>query len=378
VTTAATPAAGRLPHVGVIGFQVGMIRDDSELGWFVEWRGMASSYTLDATWLTTLKDLGVIPADVLRRAGLPDDLLQQDSPRLTPAVFYRFWDSVEAAVGDPLFPLRLCQSVTSESFTPLMFAALSSPNLCVAAERAGRYKALVSPMCVEVTHDDEVVVTELSWPHPPPQPPASLVLKELLVAVTLARAATREPICPTDVATTELPAPLEPYEEFFGTPLRQGPRHELTFTLADATRPFLTADEGMWKAFEPALSQRLSELEAPVTTTRRVRAALFEALPTGRTTLEEIGRRLAVSTRTLQRQMEAEGTSFQRILSETRETLARHYLTSTTLTPAEIALLLGYDEPNSFSRAFKSWTGTTPATVRRGRQMANATTGGEG
>jgi AraC-like DNA-binding protein len=359
----------------VIGLQLGVIRDDSGLEWFVDWRGMARSYTLDATWHTMLKDLGVVPADVLRRAGLPDDLLQQESPRLTPDVFYRFWDSVEAAVADPLFPIRLCQSVTSESFTPLMFAALSSPNLCTAAERAGRYKALISPMCIDVTDEDEFVVVEFSWPHPPPQPPASLVLKELLVCVTLVRAATREPICPVDVATPALPTPLKPYEEFFGTPLRHGPRHELTFTRADATRPFLTADEGMWKAFEPALSQRLGELEAPLTTTRRVRAVLFEALTTGLTTLEEVGRRLAVSTRTLQRQMEAEGTSFQKILSETRETLARHYLESTTLPPAEIALLLGYDEPNSFSRAFKSWTGTTPATVRRGRHASSVANG---
>lgn len=334
---------------------------------------MARSYLLDATWHTMLKDLGVVPAEVLRRAGLPDDLLQQESPRLTPAVFYRFWDCVEAAVADPLFPIRLCQSVTSESFTPLTFAALSSPNMAVAADRVGRYKALIAPMRIGVTERDEAVVVEFSWPHPPPQPPASLVLKELLVAVTLARAATREPICPLDVATTALPSPLEPYEEFFGTSLRQGPRHEITFARADATRPFLTADEGMWKAFEPALSHRLSELEAPLTTTRRVRAVLFEALPTGLVTLDEVGRRLAVSTRTLQRQMEAEGTSFQKVLSETRETLARHYLESTAMPPAEIALLLGYDEPNSFSRAFKAWTGTTPATVRRGRQLSSAT-----
>jgi AraC-like DNA-binding protein len=335
----------------------------------------AHGYSLDTTWRTLLKDLGVAPADVLRRAGLPDDLLRQPSVRLSPAEYYRLWESVEAAFGDPLFPIRLCQSVTSESFAPLLFAALCCPNLLAAAERVGRYKALLAPERVDVSQESGLVAVEFRWTEAPPPPPVSLVLKELLVCVTLARMGTREHVCPVEVTTTVLPSPLEPYEEFLGAPLRRGPRHQIAFTLADATRPFLTSDEGMWSVFEPGLRQRLAELEAPFTTTRRVRAALLEALPSGRVTLEEVGRRLAVSKRTLQRRIEAEGTSFQRILSETRETVARHYLEATALPAAEIALLLGYDEPNSFSRAFKTWTGTTPDTVRRRREALSVVTG---
>ncbi len=64
----------------------------------------AQSYALDTTWRTLLKDLGVVPANVLRRAGLTDDLLQQPSVRLAPEDYYRLWDSIEAETGDPLFP----------------------------------------------------------------------------------------------------------------------------------------------------------------------------------------------------------------------------------------------------------------------------------
>ncbi|XXT51298.1 AraC family transcriptional regulator [Sorangium sp. So ce542] len=60
-----------------------------------------------------------------------------------------------------------------------------------------------------------------------------------------------------------------------------------------------------------------------------------------------------------------EGTSFQQILKETREALARHYLEKTSLPVAEISFLLGFSEPNSFYRAFRSWTGTTPDQARR-------------
>lgn len=327
----------------------------------------AASYSIDNTWRTLLKDLGIPAAPVLRRAGLPDDLFDRPAARLAAADYYRLWDSIEQASGDPVFPLTLCQTVSSEGFPPLLFAALCSPHLLAAADRVARYKALVAPMRAEVILTDELATLDFSWPHPPPPPPPSLVLKELLVAVTIARVGTREHVCPIELTTPVLPDPAGPYEEYLGAPIRLGSRHRVVFTLADASRPFLTSDEAMWSAFEPALRQRLTEVETPRSTTRRVRAALLDLLPGGRATIEQIGRRLAVSTRTLQRRIAEEGTSFQAILAETREALARHYLEHTAMPVTDIALLLGYDEPNSFSRAFKAWTGTTPDSVRRAR-----------
>jgi len=93
------------------------------------------SYSLDTTWRTIFKDLGLPAADVLRRAGLAGDLLEQSSVRLPPEGYYRLWDSIEAEIRDPLFPIRLWEAIRSESFSPALFAALCSPNLLVAARR---------------------------------------------------------------------------------------------------------------------------------------------------------------------------------------------------------------------------------------------------
>jgi AraC-like DNA-binding protein len=327
----------------------------------------ANGYALDTTWRTLLKDLGVAPADVLRRAGLPDGLLAQPAVRLAPADYYRLWDAVDAAVGDPLLALRLCEAVRSESFSPPLFAALCSPNLLVAARRIAQYKALIAPIRFDVTTTVDTVRIELRWPDGPLLPPLSLVMMELLFGVALARMGTREALRPLAVTTTVLPSPLAPYEAFLGTRLERGTSHSLTFSAADAARPFLTSNEALWSLFEPGLRQRLADLEASATTTARIRAALLEGLPSGLVAIEDIARKLALSRRTLQRRVEAEGTSFQQILNETRADLARHYLENTALPTAEISFLLGFDEPNSFSRAFKSWTGTTPDRVRRQR-----------
>ena len=104
----------------------------------------------------------------------------------------------------------------------------------------------------------------------------------------------------------------------------------------------------MWSYFEPELTRHLSA---------RVASALA--------TIEAVAAKLGLSRRTLQRKLSEEQTTFQKQLSRTRETLARHYLCHTDFTVGDIAFLLGYQETNSFLRAFVLWTGETPAACRR-------------
>jgi AraC-like DNA-binding protein len=322
------------------------------------------TYALDTTWRTLFKDLGIAAADVLRRAGLPEDLLQQPSVRLPADDYHRLWRAIEAETG-PDLPLRLCEVVRSESFSPALFAALCSPNLLTAARRIAQYKALVVPVRFDVTQDDDGrLALSFAWPDGS-RPPPSLVHMELLFCVTLARIGTREHLCPVEVTTTALPAGQGPYDAFLGVPMRQGDANRVVFDERAALQPFLTSNAMLWSAFEPELRQRLAELDAAAPMSRRVKAALLEGLPSGVVKIDAIARKLAVSARTLQRRIEDEGGSFQQILQDTRESLARHYLEKTALPPAEIAFLLGFDEPNSFYRAFRMWTGTTPDRVRR-------------
>lgn len=325
----------------------------------------SNTYALDATWRPLLKDLALSSANVLRRAGLPDDLLAQPSVRLSSPDFYRFWDSMQEESGDPRFPLLLCRAIRGESFSPPLFAALCSPNLLVAVQRIARYKTIVAPMQLDVVEHGKSVTVEMRWLESTPKPPRSLVTTELLFLVSLARLGTREHLSPVRVYTTEPPAPREPFEAFLGARIQKGSAHQLVFRRDDALRPFLTSNEGVWAAFEPELRTRLAQFDASVPTAQRVRAALHEALPSGLVAMDAIARKLAVSKRTLQRRLEDEGTSYLRIVRQTRESLARHYLQHTAIPIAEIAFLLGFGEPSSFFRAFRDWTGQSPENLRR-------------
>lgn len=325
----------------------------------------AHSYALDTTWRTLLHDLGIRPADVLRRAGLPDDLLARPYAALPSEDYYRLWRAIED-MADGHLPLRLCEVVRAEAFSPPLFAALCSPDLVSATRRIGQYKRLIAPVRLDTVLAEGRLTVTFAWLDAPLAPPDSLVLMEPLFAVTLARMGTRAPVRPIEVVTTTPPIATDACETFLGTRIRKGDRHQVVFSETDAIRPFLTSNDALWATFEPDLRRRLADLDGAASTVERVRAALFEALPGGFVSMDAIARRLGAGKRTLQRRIEAEGTSYQALLNTTRETLARHYLEKTVLPPNEIAFLLGFDEPNSFFRAFRAWTGTTPEVVRRG------------
>ena len=81
-----------------------------------------------------------------------------------------------------------------------------------------------------------------------------------------------------------------------------------------------------------------------------------------------------MSTRTLQRRLTEQGISFQRLLEEARREMAHHYLLHSSLELSETAYLLGYEDANSFFRAFHHWEGTSPGQWRVLQKDSHSTT----
>lgn len=80
--------------------------------------------------------------------------------------------------------------------------------------------------------------------------------------------------------------------------------------------------------------------------------------------IEYVAKQLAMSKRTLQRKLSEENYNYQWVLKKVRQELADYYLQQTQLPIIEVSFLLGFQETNSFIRAYSSWTGTTPSQVR--------------
>ena len=96
----------------------------------------------------------------------------------------------------------------------------------------------------------------------------------------------------------------------------------------------------------------------------KVRGILNRDVSGAMPSAEQVASHLNVSVTTLRRQLQKEGTSFQRIKDECRTEAAFHYLNYAELTNTDIADRLGFDEPSAFFRSFKKWTGMTPGEYR--------------
>lgn len=310
-----------------------------------------------------LADLGLSPADLLRAAGLPGDALAAETLVLAPRGQYALFAALDELTPGHELAVTLAEAISREGFDPAVFAALCSPNLMTATQRIATHKRLLGPVRVHAEDGPDHFEVEVVWPAGDPPPP---VLPRLDVAfwVALARTATRTRVVPQQVVLPRSGADHAELESWLGTRVTRGEATRVRFSPLDARRPFLTANASMWEFFEPGLRERLADLDATATTRGKVRAALLELLPAGRGTTLGVARSLGLSQRTLQRRLADEDATFQDVLASTREELARHYLTTSDLPLAEIAFLLGYDDPSSFFRAFQQWTGQTPARLR--------------
>lgn len=204
------------------------------------------------------------------------------------------------------------------------------------------------------------------WLSAESETPASLEIAEIAFFIKLARLATRENITAKKLTLSDVPtAPAaRAYEKFFGSPIQKGHKASISFSSADGLKPFLTKNSGMWSVFEPDLRRRLSELDNLATTCEQVQSILLELIPSNNAQVETVASRLGISKRTLQRRLDEEGKNFRSIVAAVREKLAMHYLNNTNLSSGEIAFLLGFEDPNSFFRAFHGWTGLTPDSAR--------------
>jgi AraC-like DNA-binding protein len=128
-------------------------------------------------------------------------------------------------------------------------------------------------------------------------------------------------------------------------------------------RPLSAADGRSRRMLSAMLDRR--RMAAPQATMMRVESAVRALLPFSSCTVDEIAAALALSVRTLQRQLSAAGTSFQQVRDRVRADLAVKYLRQSGLSLAEISEILGYSEPSAFTRSFRRWHGSSPREARR-------------
>lgn len=159
------------------------------------------------------------------------------------------------------------------------------------------------------------------------------------------------------------PPSLRPYRERLQAPLRfDSVLAGITFPEPVLSRPVVGADSYLHTLLSENASAALARTDPLLHAD--VRRAIRLQLLAQQCSRREVARQLGLHERTLGRRLQASGTTFQRLLDETRLDIARQLLRDTRVPVARVAAALGYGDPTVFTRAFARWTGRTPSRFR--------------
>ncbi len=319
---------------------------------------------------------------VLARVGLPafEDVTRERFERVRgPTLWARMWAAGYELTGDPWLAARTGLSIPFGAYELVDYAASAYATVGESAVQLARLLRLVTPDVALAVHENalggRMIVTPMMA-----DPTYREISASFLTGILLSRyrGATsdvdgRSPFVASQMTFEAAPRPAPcPFDGYVKGPITFGQgQTELVFSRDVWRLPLVGSSSGLAAVLgrhaDDVLARR-GLAEGPV---EPIRGAIRAELTRGSTAMTAVAKRLGVSARTLQRQLQSSGVTFQSVLDGERERLACARLASRDDSVGEIAFLLGYSEQTAFLRAFRRWTGVTPTAYRnRARESA--------
>jgi AraC-like DNA-binding protein len=315
--------------------------------------------------LDRLTSLGVDVARVLRHAGIPLSRFQPTRAKPTVPEFFALWRALEEVGGSRDLGLRIGKHAEPYQLDVASLAALHSPNLGEALKKFARYKRLVCGEQVSVESARKEARIRFHWLHVEEALPMMLVDVTFASLVALAGHGIGSPVVPLRVELARRRNDEKILQQHFGCPIRfDAPIDQLVLEEAVLVRPFVTHNRDLLAVLLPALDAALDETLPSRSIADDVRTVLSRRMSGERPSVEKVAEELRMSPRTLQRRLGDLGTSYQSLLDDVRHDTSRRLLANTDLNAGEVAFLVGFEELNSFTRAFHGWEGVTPSRWR--------------
>ena len=326
-------------------------------------------FTLPAVHAIHLADLvtaaGIAQDELFGPLGLDRAALGVPGTQLAVAVVVQLFERARALTRNPGIGIQLGLQMRASAHGYLGFAAMTASTLREALETATRFvptRTNALSLSLHVSGPTASLVIEERADFGPAR---DAILFALAVGIwQIGDALTGREL--TGAADFAFPRPA--YVEQV-TGLRQSlrfaqPVTQLIFDASALSLPLTMSDPVSRQLAYSELERSLEELGADQEILGRVRSAVERATG-GFRSLEEVASGLHVSTRTLKRRLAAQGVTYSDVLEEQRREKALLLLRSPSLSLDEIAEQLGYSDTSNFRRAFRRWTGVSPAAYRK-------------
>lgn len=303
-----------------------------------------------------LHDAGLVEADL----GNPEGWLPLDR-------MATLYESAARELRDPHFGLAFGATVPLQSFGLLSYVVLNAADIQTAVDNLARYSGSLSVSGITAEVEVDGNLARLGFTLGSSNPDDSRQYFESIAAVlcVMMKALAGDQWRPREICFEHSPAgSRREVARRLQAKVRFGEQsHSIAFDAAYLGHVVTGADRSLLPIVEKHINEVVGRSESDPLVAK-LREELARTLCDGKSELNSIARRLALSSRTLQRRMLAKGLRFKSILNETRTELAKEYLLQPGMSATEIAFLLGYTELSAFDRAFRRETGTSPTAWR--------------
>lgn len=312
-----------------------------------------------------LREHGVDPVPLLAEFGLEAAAFEDPENRIRYSTVTRLLGRCTEATRCPHFGLLVGQRAGTSALGAVGFLMQSSPTVRTALEILVRHLWVHSPSVTATLVEDSSFATLALTYH-------ETGLEGLVPYFDMGSAIVcniMRGLCGHHWQATEVrfahgrPRNLAPFRQFFQAPLRfDTGETAVIFARGWMDKPLLSADPLLHTMMQQRVSEQASLAHDDVAS--QLRRMLPSLVATHNDSLALAAKRVGLATRTLNRRLAAEGTSYLELREEARFTIARQLLAGTRMRASQVADRLGYANASAFTRAFRQWSGKAPAEWR--------------
>jgi AraC-like DNA-binding protein len=331
-------------------------------------RGATYSSRVISGWLEHAREEGISIDTIRDQVGLDAGTLADPDARIRWRVVEQLLEELVPRT-DGLMPFRYVTNVRRGQLGMVGFVVRHSPTLDEALERMRRFWRINNQLVrIEIDRGDTVTF------HGRFLVPVAATMQRFSSqlftghVVSFARRVCGRDWDPVEVRLPfAAPPEADAYREHFRGPVTfDAERSAVVLRPEDVARPVAGADPVLAAELTRYAEMLLAKLPEVGAASSRVRRLLIEMMPDDEPRVETVARAMALSSRSLQRQLRTEGTSFSKLLDDVRHQLALQHLDQGR-TVEEVTFVLGFSHTAAFQRAFKRWAGMSPRQYKKRR-----------
>lgn len=313
---------------------------------------------------------GVEPEELCRAVKLDLSTLEDADNQISFEQLIRLDEHAARLTNDDAFGLHVGEQTDVKNYGVLGYVTSNSQTYGEALNRLIRYQQIRTNavrFSMDITGADAHLAYHYLITNVSPQQRRQESEEMISTMLHVGRKITGVEWTPREIHFEHAqPSNVSEHERIFRAPVRfNQPLTKLIFDKSVLELPLAEADLTLGSLLERQAEELLAKSPQHGVFVNQVRRLIKEGLPVGEARIETVCRKLGGSTRTLQRKLREEGTSYQELFEETQRDLSVFYLRKPEIAIGEISYLLGFSQPSAFHRAFRRWTGLTPKEFRQ-------------